>query len=231
MLSSTSLIKQTKKCNYVWNNSCWKWPGIWQNSSSTTKAIKKDTHRVWQDGRKNDQVGTHTPCGGTQKRRRISWALGSSLGREGFESHIRHPSPWNLTPGRKALLACLKPSGVYKRAIRNKEFSPEECSHSLAYSWSQCGGSRLKTAGGSGWLARPPQLAWQPVPDSCSSSYFCSSLKWRLLLPRRICTVRHYWVLILPLTRTEAAISSRHVSTHIWAKWNYFQETYSHCLW
>ena len=193
-LSSPPLTDTSKIQLYVEQLSLKK-PGDWRNSSSTTKAGRM-IHSYPRSLVGTEEKWSHWdphPWWGTQKNRRISQARESFLGSEGFEPHIRHPRPGGPTPGRQAPLAGLEINEAYWRAVRSLDSALEERPHSLAYSQSQHGGSRLKTAWGSGQLARttpvgPPastRLQLQPL-----LLQHCSPLRWRLPLPMRVCTLR-----------------------------------------
>ena len=72
-----------------------------------------------QVGREEKQAGQDPlPYEGTQEKRGISWAQRCPPGREKFED----------------LLASMKTSGTYKRAVGNLDSTHEECAHMLAHS-------------------------------------------------------------------------------------------------
>ena len=138
----------------------------------------------------------------TQKRRRISWALGSSLGSEGYEPHIRHPSH-GVWQGRWAPLACLKTSEAYWRSIRNQDCSwrahAQACLLLVTVWWQQI----AKCLGL--WLACQDNPSMpQPAPGSYSSlSCHC---QWE---SAHLEGIKLAWTLALSLTRVEAAIASK----------------------
>ena len=100
-LSSSPPVNTSKIWPHVEQLS-WKQPGDWQKDSSTTKAIRKDPHRVWWEAWRSNLVRTHTPNRGHRKRKKYNglryppWGVRSSshiLGTPALES-----SPWKMSP-------------------------------------------------------------------------------------------------------------------------------------
>ena len=146
-----------------------------------------------ESGRKGGQVIQLEPetLMGTQKR----WNITGS-GILPWEWRTRAtcyaPKAWSPTTGKQAPLAGLKTSGPYRKAVRNQDSALEEHTHKLAYSWSQPGGSRLKTT----WGCSQPARTTTAYSLACTRLLLqpfllqhCSPLRQRLPLPTKVCTL------------------------------------------
>ena len=118
-----SLPRQTHQNNiYMWSNSHWKQTADWQKDSCTTKAVKKDRHRV---GRKGGEVIRLRPAsrgGRLHGLRDPSWGMRGSYWAQ--QSWVLSLIPVGLTGGLK------KPTSLVKSTH--------------TYYWELHGGSRLK---------------------------------------------------------------------------------------
>lgn len=93
------------------------------------------------------------PCQGTQKKRKMSEAQGSSLGSEGLSHSLGIPVLGSNTR-KMSPFTGLKPSEAYWKSVRSEDSTPQECKGILVYSQSQHEGRRLKTSWDYGWLGR-----------------------------------------------------------------------------
>ena len=171
---------------------CWHWPEDWKDCS-TVKPVKKSPHGVWEEGRRSNTLGTHTPGRGYRGRGVYYRYGGSFLGSTGFKSLISHSGPgvWHQEDNP---LTGLNTSVVYRRVVRKPNHALEDLSpQKLVYSQLEFRDSWLKTALASAQLARttpthpqvPSGILLQPL-----LLLHCSPLRRRLPLPTTASTCR-----------------------------------------